>query len=93
MMIDFRPPASHKGRGRGREPSPALTFLGGRQFGDLTFVGEAPSRSLQKGDGQRYVRMGRFRCACGGKTVAELRNVKRGFTQSCGCKEGKRRHG
>lgn len=82
---ELRPPQTHKGRGRGAMPIPADQYLAGRSLGSLTFVEERPSRPIDRGDGRRFIRMGLFACGCGGSIVAELRNVKRGLTQSCGC--------
>lgn len=84
-MPDPRPPQAHTGRGRGVEPLPAFDYLGGDQFGLLTFVGETESRAIDRQDGQRFIRLGLFNCACGQTHIAELRNVKRGLTTSCGC--------
>lgn len=72
-------------RGRGPMPKDALAYLGGAQFGRLTFECELPSRELSRADGVRFIRQGRFRCSCGGSADVELRSVKRGLTQSCGC--------
>lgn len=85
-MTDFRPDASHSDRGRGVSPVPASDYLGTGSFGDLVFLEEVESRTIERADGRRYIRLGRFQCACGNSTIAELRNVKRGLTRSCGCK-------
>lgn len=70
--------------------SPIAAFLAGRtQFALLTFVEEVEPRPLQRSDGRRFVRRGMFSCRCGGTIVADLRNVRRGFTRSCGCCAGK----
>jgi len=84
-MTDLRLERVNTAKGRGRDPIPAVTFLGATQFGGLTFVEEVESRVYNKIDGRRFIRLGRFKCRCGAETVAELRNVKRGFTTSCGC--------
>ncbi len=62
--------------------SPLRLLRGSECHGLLTFVEELPPRIARGG---RRVRMGRFRCHCGGEKVAELRNVGRDLTRSCGC--------
>lgn len=72
------------------EPKPVAEFLGGQtRFGLLTFVAESEPRALVRTDGRRFVRMGQFRCGCGADKLADLRNVRRGLTRSCGCHMGK----
>ena len=71
------------------QPMSATEFLGGRtRFGLLVFEEEVSPRVVRRRDGERRVRLGRFRCACGGDAVKELRNVRRGLTRSCGCHSG-----
>jgi hypothetical protein len=67
-------------------PKPTAEFMGHRtRFGRLRLDAEVEPKPLQRADGRRFVRRGRFRCNCGGSVVAELRNVRRGLTRSCGC--------
>lgn len=72
-------------------PKPTLAFMGGlTTFGRLTLQREIEARPLERADGRRFVRMGLFRCQCGGSLTADLRNVRRGLTRSCGCLGRKR---
>ncbi len=50
----------------------------GHVYGRLTIVGDAPSR----GDKRRYVRC---LCSCGNEKIADLQNLRAGWTSSCGC--------
>jgi hypothetical protein len=61
----------------------AMALLRGEtRHGRLSFLEELAPRLSPKG---RRVRIGRFRCDCGAEKVAELRNVGRDLTRSCGC--------
>lgn len=67
-------------------PKPTADFMNGRiLFDRLSLVREVAPRALQRSDGRRFVRHGLFRCRCGAELVADLRNVRRGLTRSCGC--------
>lgn len=74
------------------KPKTTAAFMGGlTRFGRLSLVSEAEPRPLQRADGRRFVRHGMFRCECGGDLVADLRNVRRGLTRSCGCLSRRKR--
>lgn len=60
-----------------------VSMLGGEaRFGRLTFVEEVDPLIGRSG---RRLRRARFTCDCGRETVADIRNVRRGLTKSCGC--------
>lgn len=56
----------------------------GDRFGDLTFI------SFERSNARRQ-RYGRFKCDCGGETVALVDNVRRGQTKSCGCQRNSKK--
>lgn len=71
-----------------RNSGSALALLkGSERHGRLVLVAEIAPRIAASG---RRIRMGQFRCDCGGDKMAELRNVGRDLTISCGCQMGRR---
>lgn len=58
----------------------------GQKYGLLTAV-EFVDRN------RNYTARWRFRCDCGGETIAPSPDVRRGNTRSCGCRVGKKTHG
>lgn len=68
------------------EAADTLTFMGGSmKHGRLTLIDELRPQPVEREDGRRFIRRGHFRCDCGNERTAELRNVRRGLTRSCGC--------
>lgn len=61
---------------------PIKNFLEGMSFGRLTVI---ETYSCDKKYGKGRVRVALCRCSCGRKKIAEVQNLKRGYTRSCGC--------
>jgi hypothetical protein len=59
-----------------------IPLVVGAQFGRLTTVREAESRTDKNG---KQVRMWTCKCACGKETTASMSHIRRGHTTSCGC--------
>lgn len=57
----------------------------GQAFGHLTVVEELET---VRGPDGRFRRKFRMRCVCGGETVSEIANLRRGHSGSCGCMRG-----
>ena len=61
-------------------------YKAGEKFGVLTFIEEVDPRYTLTSKGYRQtIRRAIFECKCGNKFESDIRNVKSGNTQSCGC--------
>lgn len=65
-------------------PSNKIVYNRGQLVGECEFIKELPS--IKRGDGKGYNRAAKFKCLfCGSYFNAYVNNVKRKYTQSCGC--------
>lgn len=57
--------------------------VGGDIYGELTITGEAPPH-IAPNTGKKYRKV-RYVCSCGTEGEAQLGNIRKGCTTSCGC--------
>src|SRR3990167_10338977 len=74
----FSWPATYKAAGRERARTMnQILISGGERYGKLEMIAEVQSSTRQR----RVL----CKCECGNKKVIELRNIRGGYTKSCGC--------